>query len=86
MDIKTRNAEMVERAIMNKDAELKSLLLVTGVFKHEPASLREPRTNEALDAVARPLSEETRSGKLQASPAAFGLLLEFIAKHSAANP
>ena len=65
---------------------MESLLLVAGVFKHEPAFLRETRTNEALDAVARLVSEETRAGKQSVSPAALGLLLEFIAKHSAANP
>lgn len=86
LGLKTRNTEIVERGVMNKDVALESLLLVTDAFKSEPAFLRDTRTNEALDAIARLVSEETRSGKLSVSPAALGLLLEFIAKQSAENP
>ncbi len=86
LGLKTRNTETVERGVMNKDVALESLLLVKDASQSEPAFLRDTRTNEALDAIARLVSEETRSGKLSVSPAALGLLLEFIAKQSAANP
>lgn len=86
LGLKTRNTEMVERGVMNKDHALQSLLLVNQVFKKEPGFLSDTRTSEALDAISRLVSEDTRHGKQPLSPAALGLFLESIANHSVASP
>jgi len=79
LGLKTRNTEMIERGVMTKDHALESLLLVKCVFQNEPSFLRDTRTNEALDAIGRLVSEEALRGKQPLSPGAWGLFLEFVA-------
>jgi hypothetical protein len=81
--LKTRNAEMVERGVMNKGHALESLLLVEDAFKNDTAFLRETRTTEALEALTRLVSEEARRGKHPLAPGSWGLFLEFVVSKSA---
>jgi hypothetical protein len=84
--LKTRNAEMVTRGVMNKDHAIESLLLVNHVFKSDTAFLRDTQSTAVLDAIGRLVSEEARRGKQPLSPGAWGLFLEFIASKPAAGP
>jgi hypothetical protein len=86
LGLKTRNAEMVARGVMNKDHAIESLLLMHHVFKNEAAFLRDTQSTAALDAIGRFVSEEARRGKQPLSPGAWGLFLEFIATKPAAGP
>ena len=86
LGLKTRNAEMVARGVMNKDHAMESLLLVNHVFKNDSAFLRDTQSSAALDAIGRLVSEEARRGKQPLSPGAWGLFLEFIASKPAAGP
>ena len=84
--LKTRNAEMVARGVMNKDHAMESLLLVNQVFKNDAAFLHDSQSSAALDAIGRLVSEEARRGKQPLGPGAWGLFLEFIASKPAAGP
>ena len=86
LGLKTRNAEMVARGVMNKDHAIESLLLVNHVFKSDTAFLRDTQSTAALDAIGRLVSEEARRGKQPLGPGAWGLFLEFIASKPAAGP
>lgn len=86
LGLKTRNAEMVARGVMNKDHALESLLLVNQVFKNDAVFLRDTQSSAALDAIGRLVSEEARRGKQPLGPAAWGLFLEFIASKAAVGP
>lgn len=84
--LKTRNAEMVERGVMNKDHALEALLLVNQIFKTDEAFLRDTQSSTALDAIGRLVSEEARRGKQPLSPGPWGLFLEFIASKPHVEP
>ncbi len=83
LGLKTRNAEIVSRGVMNKDNAIESLLLVNRAFKADAAFLRDTESTVALDAIGRLVSEEARHGKHPLSPGAWGLFLEFIVSKSA---
>lgn len=86
LGLKTRNAEMVARGVMNKDHAIESLLLVNHIFKSDAAFLRDTQSTAALDAIGRLVSEESRRGKQPLSPGVWGLFLEFIASRPASGP
>lgn len=64
---------------MNKEHALETLLIVNQILGNEPDFLRETQSTEALEAIARLVSEEARRGKQPLGPGAWGLFLEFIA-------
>jgi hypothetical protein len=79
LGLETRNKEIIERGVMNKDDAVEALLLVTEVFKNDPEFLLKTRSAEALDTLLRLVSEEFRHGKLPLSPGPWGLALERMA-------
>jgi hypothetical protein len=81
--LKTRNADMLARGVMNKDHALECLLLVNQVFKDDADFLQDTKSSVALDTICRLVSEEARRGKRPLGPAAWGLFLEFIATEAA---
>jgi hypothetical protein len=86
LGLKTRNAEMVGRGVMNKDHALECLLLVNQVIKNDAAFPRDTQSTAALNAIGRLVSEEARRGKQPLSPGAWGLFLEFTVSKPAAGP
>jgi hypothetical protein len=84
--LKTRNADMVARGVMNKDSAMECLLLVEQVFKNDGAFLRDTQSGAALDAICRLVSDEARRGKQPLGPRAWGLFLQSIASNPAIRP
>jgi len=84
--LKTRNAEMVARGMMNKEHAMESLLLVNQTFKNDAAFLRDTHSSAALEAIGRLVSDEARRGKQPLAPGAWGLFLEFIASGTPLAP
>ena len=79
LGLKARNSEMVSQGVMNKDHAIETLLAVNREFSGDAAFLRETRSAEALDVLARLVSEEARRGKQPLSPGGWGRFLAFIA-------
>ncbi len=79
LGLKCRNLEMVDRGIMNKDHAIETLIHVHHAFQGDTAFLTESRTDDALNAIGRLVSEEWRRGKAALGPASMGLFLEYIA-------
>ena len=86
LGLKTRNAEMVARGIMNKEHAMESLLLVNHTFENDTAFLRDTHSSAALEAIGRLVSDEARRGKQPLAPGAWGLFLEFIASMAGITP
>jgi len=86
LGLKTRNAEMVARGMMNKEHAMESLLLVNQTFKNDAAFLRDTHSSAALEAIGRLVSDEARRGKQPLAPGAWGLFLEFIASGTPLAP
>jgi hypothetical protein len=86
LGLKTRNAEMVARGIMNKEHAMESLLLVNHTFENDAAFLQDTHSSAALEAIGRLVSDEARRGKQPLAPGAWGLFLEFIASKTAITP
>jgi hypothetical protein len=79
LGLKSRNAEIVSRGVMNKDKAVEALVLVDGSFASDEAFLRETLTREALLALTKLVSAEARAGKAPLGPREWGLFLEYLA-------
>jgi hypothetical protein len=74
--LRTRNQEIVTQGVMNKDKAIEALLLVNRWFQQDKAWLRETVTTDALDAVGKLASEQSRRGQSPLGPREWGLFLE----------
>ncbi len=86
LGLRARNAEVIERGVMNKDKALEALLLVNRLFKDDSAFLRDTLSDEALRAMGLLVSEESRHGKLPVGLSEWGLFLESRAGQEAFHP
>ena len=78
LGLKTRNAEMVTRGVMNKDKAMESLILVHSLFADQPAFLTDTDSTQALNALIRLCSEQARRGKLPLGPRGWGEMLAYL--------
>jgi hypothetical protein len=78
LGLQARNAEIINRGVMNKDKALEALLLVNRAFAADAAFLQKTHSAEALHALGVFVSEETRRGKMPLSPGEWGRFLEFV--------
>ena len=78
LGLKTRNAEILSRGVMNKDKAIEALLLVNRVFQDDAEFLRETQSTDALQAIGLLVSEESRRGKAPLSPGEWGKFLEWV--------
>ena len=85
LGLTTRNAEMITQGVMTKDHAIEALFLVHRAFENDSRFLRETRSTEALDAMARLVSEEFRRGGQPLGPGAWGLFLESVVNGRAAG-
>ncbi|MCX6953361.1 MAG: hypothetical protein NTV51_14505 [Verrucomicrobia bacterium] len=78
LGLKTRNTEILGPGAANKDKAVEALVLVNRLFADDAAFLRETRSAEALDALARLVSEQFRRGTAPLGPREWGLFLEYV--------
>lgn len=78
LGLAARNAELVNRGVMNKEKALEALLLVAEVFAGDPAFLRETSSEPALRSLSLLVSAEARRGKPPLAPGPWGRFLEQI--------
>ena len=71
----TRNQEVIERGLMNKDSLIEALLTVERTFAGEPEFLERTQTIAALAMAERFVAHEFRLGKLPLAPGPWGCLL-----------
>jgi hypothetical protein len=77
MGLKARNRDFVERGAPNMDKALETLLMVNRMFANDRAFLAESSSDQALDLLARLVSDEYRRGELPVAPREWGMFLEF---------
>lgn len=77
LGLKARNAEIVERGIMNKDMAAEVLVQVSESFAHDQSFLKESRTADAMAVFARAIGSTARKGGSPLSPRPWGLFLEW---------
>ena len=77
LGLKARNAEIVDRGIMNKDMAAEVLVQVSGSFARDEAFLKESRTADAMAVYARAIGSTARKGGSPLSPRPWGLFLEW---------
>lgn len=82
LGLRTRNHEILTQGVMNKDKAIEALLLVNHWFSGDKAFLRESLVTDALDAVAKLVSEQSREGKSPLGPREWGLFLETAKRQS----
>ena len=85
LGLTTRNSEMVTHGVMTKDHAMEALLLVHHTFRNDRQFLRDTHSSEALDALGRLVSEETRRGGQPLGPGSWGLFLAFVVREPAAD-
>jgi hypothetical protein len=77
LGLKTRNTEIVERGIMNKDMAAEVLVQVSTTFALDDAFLKESRTADALAVFSKAIGSAARKGGSPLSPRPWGLFLEW---------
>ena len=76
LGLRTRNQEIVAQGVMNKDKAIEALIMMNRWFSRDKAWLRETATINALDALGKLVSEQSRRGQNPLGPREWGLFLE----------
>jgi hypothetical protein len=79
LGLKARNPEIAAKGASTKDKAMEALLLVERAFAADPDFLKDTATTEALDGLARIVSEQYRRGGNPLGPREWGLFLERVA-------
>jgi hypothetical protein len=74
----TRNSEIVDRGVMNKEKAMEALLIVTSALSDEPAFRLETKSDQALRSLALFVSAEARRGRQPLAPGPWGNFLGYI--------
>ena len=82
LGLRARNRELVTQGVMNKDKAIEALLLVNRGFSGTPHFLKETLSTEALDALGKFVSEQSRRGQSPLGPREWGLFLEAVSVRS----
>jgi hypothetical protein len=78
LGLRARNAEILNHGVPNKDKAIETLLIVNRFFPGEEEFLHNSLAAEALDALGRLVSEQSRRGTHPLGPREWGLFLEWI--------
>jgi hypothetical protein len=73
-----RNKDFLDQGAPNKDKAMELLLKVNRSFAGTPDFLRETKSSDALDALAKLVSEQARRGSSPLGPCEWGHFLEFV--------
>jgi hypothetical protein len=73
-----RNKVVPERGVLKNDKALETLLIVNRSFAEDREFLRDTASDEALDALAKVVSEQSRRGNSPAGPREWGHFLEYV--------
>lgn len=79
LGLRARNADLLGPGAANKDKAMEALLLVNTVFAADAEFLRDTRSAEALDALGRLVSEQSRRGGEALGPRGWGMFLAHAA-------
>ncbi len=82
LGLAAQNVDFRDRGAPNKDKAMEVLLAVNRAFADDPAFLRETSSAEALDALAKLVSEQARRGSLPLGPCEWGHFLEYVMRRS----
>lgn len=83
LGLRARNQDFLGPGAPNKDHAMEVLVFVNRSFCDDKEFLRETFSAEALDALARLVSEQARKGNAPLSPRPLGMFLEYITWKSA---
>jgi hypothetical protein len=73
-----RNRDFVERGAPTKDKAMETLLFVNRNFAGDAAFLRDTLSSDAIDALARLISAQSRRGNFPLGPKEWGQFLEYV--------
>jgi hypothetical protein len=76
--LKNRNQDLLARGAANKDKAVEVLVSINRAFADDPDFLRETRSAEALDALAKLVTAQSRRGKHPLGPREWGQFLEYV--------
>jgi hypothetical protein len=79
LGLKNRNQDLLDHGASNKDKAIEVLVFVNRSFAGDPEFLRETRSSEALDALGKLISEQSRRGNFPVGPREWGQFLEYVA-------
>ena len=78
LGLAARNKDFLDQGAPNKDKAIEVLLVVNRALADAPAFLRETMSAEALDALAKLVSEQARRGSSPLGPREWGHFLEYV--------
>jgi hypothetical protein len=78
LGLKNRNQDLLERGAANKDKAVEVLILVNHGFANDLEFLRTTRSADALDAIGKLISEQSRRGNAPLGPREWGQFLEYV--------
>lgn len=79
LGLKARNKDLFDQGAANKDKAMETLLIVNRAFADDQEFLRTTQSADALDALAKLISEQARRGGPSLGPREWGLFLEYVA-------
>jgi hypothetical protein len=79
LGLKARNKDFFDQGAANKDKAMEALLIVNRAFADDHEFLRTTQSADALDALAKLVSEQARRGGPSLGPREWGLFLEYVA-------
>jgi hypothetical protein len=82
LGLKTRNKDFLAQGASNKDKAMEALLIVNRAFADDKEFLEETSSADALDALAKLVSEQARRGSPPLGPREWGHFLEYIESKS----
>jgi hypothetical protein len=83
LGLKARNKDFLQRGAPNKDSAMETLLIVNRAFAHDRQFLAETLSADALDALAKLVSAQARTGQVPLGPAQWGQFLEYVTERAA---
>ena len=80
LGLAARNKDFMDKGAPNKDKAMEVLLVVNQAFANDPNFLRETLSADALDSLAKLVSEQARRGSYPLGPREWGQFLEYVVR------
>jgi hypothetical protein len=80
LGLTARNKDFMDKGAPNKDKAMEVLLVVNQAFANDPNFLRETLSADALDSLAKLVSEQARRGSYPLGPREWGQFLEYVVR------